>query len=272
MDANPFTTHVYLGPDYFCDRNTELSHLIELFDNQRFGLLYSMRRLGKTGLIHHFHHTIGKRKDTICIYCDVHNTRNDGQFVSKVISAVLAGISGTPAAMLKKAGKFFASLRPVITFDPITQAPSIELDIRSPQQTEMSLRLLMEMLGSMPKKRYQIALDEFQQIATYGDSMIDATLRGYLDKAPNVHFLFCGSRQHLLLGLFSDAKRPFFGTVEHMQLGYIDRAIYSDFIRDSFSKGGQSIDDQCINSILDWTRGHTFYTQYFCNRLFGQWR
>jgi AAA+ ATPase superfamily predicted ATPase len=270
MDGNPFTTHIYRGPEFFCDRNTELSHLIDLFDNHRFGLLYSMRRLGKTGLLHHFHHTLRKRKNTICIYCDVQNTRNDGEFVSKLITAVLSEIEGTQQAIIRKAGQFFSSLRPVVTFDPVTQAPQLQLDIQSGKETEISLRILMDMLGEMSGKRFQIALDEFQQISSYSESRIDATLRGYLDKAPNVHFLFCGSRQHILLGLFSDARRPFFGTVEHRQLGYLDRQIYKDFIASHFTSAGQQIDNQSLEAILDWTRVHTFYTQYFCNRLFSK--
>ena len=269
MAENPFTIYTYRGPGYFCDRNAELSSLLEMFDNQRYGLLYSLRRLGKTGLVHHFQHALNKRKGVITIYCDVQSTQNDGDFVTKMITAVVSGIEKTQKGITKRIGTFFSSLRPVITFDPVTNVPSLQLHIESKAEVQMSLDILFQMLGELSKK-VQISLDEFQQIANYPETMIDATLRGYLDKIPNVHFLFCGSQRHLLLGLFSDAKKPFFGAADQMQLRFLDRQIYHEFIAKHFRASRQYISDEAVDAAIDWTRGHTFYTQYFCNKLFSK--
>ena len=266
---NPFSTHLYHGPEYFCDRNSELSTLLEMFDNGRFGLLYSMRRLGKTGMIHHFHQALDRRNGVVTVYCDIQNTRTDSEFASKLIEATVAAIETTQQGVLKRINSFFASLRPVFSFDPITNSPSIQLSIDSPKETQMSLRILMEMLGQIPFK-VQIALDEFQQIAAYDTTEIDATLRGFTHLAPNVHMVFSGSQQHLLLGLFSDARRPFFGTVDHLRLGPIEMQVYGSFIFDKFTERGQNIAHEAITEILDWTRRHTFYTQYMCNRIFAK--
>jgi AAA+ ATPase superfamily predicted ATPase len=269
MKENPFTIYTYRGPEYFCDRNAELSLLLELIDNRRYGLLYSMRRLGKTGLIHHFHHTLKKRKGVITVYCDVQNTRSDAAFATKLITAVVGAIEKTPKGATQRIGAFFSSLRPVLSFDPVTQTPSLQLQIESAKDVQMSLNVLFQMLGET-KKTVQIALDEFQQIANYDDTVIDSTLRGYLDKVPNVHFLFCGSQRHVLLELFSDAKKPFYGAVEQMQLQFLDRQFYREFITSHFLKAGQKITEDAVSDILDWTRGHKFYTQYFCNKLFSK--
>lgn len=270
MSTNPFTIYTYKGPDHFCDRNTELSRLLEMFDNQRYTLLYSMRRLGKTGLVHHFHNSLRKRKKTVCVYCDVQNTKSDGEFVTKLISAVVSAIETSQDRITSRIGRFFSSLRPVLTFDPVTHAPSLQLNIETAKEVEVSLNILMKMLGELPGS-VQIALDEFQQIATYEqETVIDATLRGYLGKIPNVHFLFCGSQRHLLLGLFSDARKPFFGTVEQMQLQLLDPQIYQEFIVRHFEAGDREINEEAVSEILEWTRGHTFYTQYFCNKLYAK--
>lgn len=270
MSDNRFEIYTYKSPEYFCDRNTELSRLIEMFDNQRFTMLYSMRRLGKTGLVHHFHHSLKKRKKTICVYCDMQNTQNDGEFVTKLVSSIFSAIEPTQDKITRRIGRFFSSLRPVLTFDPITQEPSLQLNIQSAKEVEVSMHILMKMIGELPYK-IQISIDEFQQIATYQqETVIDATIRGYFDLIPNVHFLFCGSQRHLLQGLFSDARKPFFGAVEQMQLQLIDPQIYGEFITHHFKVGKMRIKEKAVSEILDWTRGHTFYTQYVCNKLYAK--
>jgi len=269
MTENPFTIYTYRGPRYFCDRNAELSSLLEMFVNQRYGLLYSLRRLGKTGLVHHFQHTVSKRKGVVTVYCDVQNTQSDGEFATKMITAVVSGIEKTQKGITKRIGTFFSSLRPVLTFDPVTNTPSLQLHIASRAEVQMSLDILFQMLGELSKE-VQISLDEFQQITNYQETVIDATLRGYLDKIPNVHFLFCGSQRHLLMGLFADAKKPFFGSVDQIQLQFLDRQIYHEFIAAHFRASKQKISDEAVDAALDWTRGHTFYTQYVCNKLFSK--
>lgn len=269
MHKNPFTISTYRGPKYFCDRNSELSRLIEMFDNYRYGLLYSMRRLGKTGLVHHFHHTLSRRKDIIAVYCDVQNTRTDAEFVTKMITATVSAIENSQKGIARRIGAYFSSLRPVLTFDPVTHVPVLQLHIESRKDVEVSLSILIDMLSKVPKK-VQITLDEFQQITNYEETLIDATLRGYQNKIPNVHFLFCGSQRHLLMGLFSDAQRPFFGSAEQMQLQFLDRQVYHEFIASHFRASKQKIEDDAVSAILDWTRSHTFYTQYFCNKLFSK--
>ncbi len=85
-----------------------------------------------------------------------------------------------------------------------------------------------------------------------------------------MHFLFSGSQRHLLLALFSDAKKPFYNLVDQLHLQPLDLQVYSQFIEKQFAKDQQKISAEHIAEILQWTRGHTFYTQYFCNRLFAK--
>jgi len=49
---NPFPTTGYIGKEYFCDRETELTTLKNLVENGVNTTLISPRRLGKSALIH----------------------------------------------------------------------------------------------------------------------------------------------------------------------------------------------------------------------------
>jgi AAA+ ATPase superfamily predicted ATPase len=56
-DINPFPSSVYKGPEYFCNRVAETKQMNQLIKNGVHIALFSIRRLGKTGLIHHVFHT-----------------------------------------------------------------------------------------------------------------------------------------------------------------------------------------------------------------------
>jgi hypothetical protein len=51
-------------------------------------------------------------------------------------------------------------------------------------------------------------------------------------------------------------------------LGKIEKSHYLPFIIDHFKRGAIRIEPKEVEEILDWTKRHTYYTQYFCHRLF----
>jgi AAA+ ATPase superfamily predicted ATPase len=50
-DINPFSSSVYKGPEYFCNRVEETKQMNLLIKNGVHIALFAIRRLGKTGLI-----------------------------------------------------------------------------------------------------------------------------------------------------------------------------------------------------------------------------
>lgn len=263
---NPFPITNYLGPKYFCDRNSELSSLLDAFNNQRPIVLHAIRRIGKTGLIHHFHHHL-KKKKVITVYIDVLDTHNDASFANKLIQACIAALETKKEGIITRLTTYFSRLRPVISFNPYNGLPEIELTLNTQKDIGHSLSALAEMLGNI-KQPIQIAIDEFQQISLYESTQIDATLRSHFHKMTNVHFLFSGSQRHLLLGLFSDNKKALFGSSQLMGLSHIDPQMYQSFIIKTFDKASIKMKDEACEEIVNWTYNHTFYTQYVCNRLY----
>ncbi len=264
---NPFFIYQYGGPHYFCDREEELKNLLDAVKNQRPIVLHSKRRMGKTGIIHHLHYHLQKKRQ-VCIYADVLDTSSDTDFVNTLVNASLKSISKNRNTVIKIVSEFFAKYQPKFSFDTLTGNPIVQLDINKPEEVKMSMDLLFDMLSST-KKKIQIAIDEFQQIKEYKSTQIDATLRKHLQLNPNIHIIFCGSQRHILLDLFNDPKSPMYRTVQQMSVPEIPYPAYMDFIQKLFSEGGQKIDERVAHNILQWTKGHTFYVQYICNRLYS---
>lgn len=264
---NPFELFSYQGPKYFCDREEELETLMDAFDHRRNLVLHSKRRLGKTNLIHHWHHHLRQRKDVICIYLDVLNTTMDSEFVSKLVTEVVNAVEQEEGKALRFLN-YFKNLKPQVGVDPLNGSPTFTIQTDSPAEVQYSLETAMRLLIDR-KENIQIAIDEFQQIGNYESSVIDATLRAYFPKAKNIHFLFSGSDQHLLTTLFSSPAKPLFASTQMMELQYIGHKPYYEFIKYHFESNGKSIADIVLHRILKWTKQHTFYTHFLCNTLYN---
>ena len=70
--------------------------------------------------------------------------------------------------------------------------------------------------------------------------------------------------------MFSQYGKPFYQSTNMMPVNKLDKNKYSEFIQNKFSLGKMEINRENVNKILDWTRTHTFYTQFICNRIWAK--
>jgi len=270
MKHNPFLITGYRSPEYFCDREKEKERMLNAFRNQRNMTLISSRRMGKTGLILHAFNQASKDKSRVPVYFDIMGTTGLDEFAETFSNAVIRSIARTENA-LKGFLKKLSALRPGVSFDPLTGAPRISLDIRNERDVSLSLDLLFELVAG-EKRSFIIAIDEFQQIASYTEKNVEAILRSHIQRVPNMTFVFSGSKKHMLSDMFSQPSRPFFSSTEMMFLDVIDKHEYFGFIRRHFTSSGKVIQDDALDRIAELTGMHTFYVQFLCNRLFGAYK
>lgn len=141
------------------------------------------------------------------------------------------------------------------------------MDINQPKQLEKTIPQLLQFLNIQNIKTV-IAIDEFQQILNYPEKNVEAILRTSIQQLKNVNFIFCGSNQAMMLEIFNSAKRPFYASTKSLNLQKIDPLEYTKFIKTLFTKNGFMINSVSIESILELTCGHTYYTQCLCHQLF----
>lgn len=70
--------------------------------------------------------------------------------------------------------------------------------------------------------------------------------------------------------MFTNAKKPFYESSRTVYIDRIDLEKYKAFITSLFNKAGKNIDDDAVDFILDWTKRHTYYTQFVCNQVFAE--
>lgn len=269
MKRNPFIISGYISPEYFCDREEETARILSAVKNGRHMTLFSPRRMGKTGLIRHAFYKGERKKDFIPVYLDIMATSNLKEFSEIFGKAVLSAI-GRNEAVMKKMLKRLSSLRLKLAIDHLTGEPSLSFDVNNNREAEVSLETIFRYLGDQPK-RIVIAIDEFQQITAYPEKNLEAILRSHLQAVNNVSFIFSGSRKHILTEIFSTPDRPFYNNTELMEIKTIDSPAYLHFIKTKFEEGKISISDNALERIAELTSLHTFYVQFFCNRLYSEY-
>lgn len=261
---NPFVTVGYYGPVYFCDREKETSQLKKNMLNGNSTALISVRRIGKTGLIHHLlNHIPAGWKG---IYVDIQETENLNQFLNKISTSVIQSFS-EKSKPGQKIWQFIKSLRPVVSFDTLTGAPQATFEVKR-HEAESNIHAILLFLEKQ-NSRILLAIDEFQQILNYPEKNTDAWLRSKIQELNNLFFIFSGSSQHLMKDLFANPQRPFFRSTHLLKLEKLNKTAYKNFIIKMFSKYNKEIEGQIAEKILEWTEIHTFYVQQLCNRIFS---
>lgn len=266
--ANPFFTLGYGGPEYFCDREEETSTLVTALVNGRNVAVISPRRLGKTGLIlHTFNRLMAEDSTRRCFYLDIYNTENQTELVQLMASAILGSMDTFGERLMASLSAFFKSCRPVFSIDPMTGTPSVTLDIQ-PHQSSTTLK---EIISYMCESKHEcfIAIDEFQQILEYPEEGTEALLRSVAQFAPNVHFIYAGSKQHLMADMFSSPRRPFYQSTQRMGIMPLKKEVYYEFASRLMKNGGKELPFEIFSDAYDFARGYTYYIQDIMNRLYS---
>lgn len=267
--TNPFFTLGYGGPEYFCDREAETAKLVEALTNGRNVALISPRRLGKTGLIHHtFHRLTNEDESRRCFYIDIYNTQNQHDFVLALAKEILGKIDSFGEKLMAQLTTFFKSCRPVFSMDPYSGVPTVSLDIQ-PQQSETSLKEIMEYMKSSGHECF-VAIDEFQQILEYPEKGTEALIRSVVQFAPNVHFVFAGSKQHLMANIFSSPRRPFYQSTTRMSISPLKEDVYYEFAAKLMRQSGKELPEEVFHNVYTFAHGFTYYIQDIMNRLYSK--
>ena len=264
---NPFYLIPHAPEPYFCDREQETKDILHLLDNGANVTLISPRRYGKTGLIYHVFDQLSERKrGPEVFYMDIYATTCADEFLAvfaESISKVLKKDS-----LVKSFLKTLGRIRPVVSQDAFSGEPKLSFSFQTDSDRRYSLKALLDYLETRPSKVI-VAIDEFQQIRHYEGMSMEALLRTYIQPLSNVQFIFSGSRRHVMADMFASEKSPFYESAALYSLDKINWDVYAGFIKERFASGRKTITQQAVDFILEWTRCHTFYTQFLCNRVFA---
>ena len=264
---NPFVISGYVSPEYFCDREAESAQLIREVCNGNNVALLSTRRMGKSGLIQHCFQKPELRDDYYTFFIDIYPTKSLREFVFALSKNILESLKPRGKRALETFLKCIHSLQAGISFD-VAGNPSFNVQLGDIQYTETTLDEIFKYLAAADKPCI-VAIDEFQQIATYPEKNVEALLRTYVQRCPNAHFIFAGSQRHTMGKMFTSASRPFYQSVSMMHLESIGLEEYIRFARQHFEKAGKEIESTVVRTIYERFNGITWYIQKMLNTLYA---
>ena len=265
---NPFVTNGYAGAEYFCDRVEETTAIRELLLNENNVALISPRRLGKTDLIWHVFDDKDIRKSHHCFIVDIYATKNVGDFVNVLGKAVIDELRPKGKKAWERFISVVSSLRSEISFD-MNGMPVWSVSMGAIDNPSITLDEIFSYLNQA-EKPCLVAIDEFQQITRYEDETVEATMRTYVQRCTNAHFIFSGSQRHIMDGMFTSPSRPFYQSVTIINLPPLDLDVYTDFCVSKFEQAGKHLERDVVASIYDRFDAVTSYMHRVLNVLYSK--
>jgi len=266
--SNPFITSGYVSDDFFCDREKESMELTKTITNGNNLAIISPRRMGKTGLIQHCFYQPEISQNYNCFFIDIYATNNLKEFVFMLGKEIFETLKPNGKKFVDNFFSVISSLRPAFKLDIITGAPTFDIGIGEINEPAFSLDQIFKYLESA-EKPCLVAIDEFQQIANYTETNIEAILRTHIQHCKNTSFIFAGSQRHLMQNIFFSHSRPFYQSVSLMQLNAIKEPVYIEFVQHHFDSDDKVISEELVSKVYQLFEGHTWYIQNIFNELYA---
>lgn len=265
---NPFITNGYAGNRYFCDRIDETRTIVEMLTNDNNIAVISPRRVGKTELIKHCFSQKAITDNYNTFIIDIYATTSLSDFINVFGKAIVEALRPKGRAVWEKFVQILTSFKSEISFD-MNGLPVWNTSVGAIANPQLTLDEIFTYLDNADKPCL-IAIDEFQQITSYADRNIEATLRTYVQRCTNAHFIFSGSQRHLMGAMFTSPSRPFYQSVNIINLPIIPMDKYVEFAMDKFTEAGKNLAPDVVPILYEKFDGVTSYLQKVMNVLWSR--
>jgi len=262
MEANPFVFARPLEPDELVDREAELALLAERRESAVNTRLASPRDYGKTSLLHRAV-ADARTAGTGAVLVDLYGVRTAGQMAAQIERAYEALPSGPlrrAHAALRKRGASIGLQTPVA---------GASLSVGAGEAGERALLDALDLprtLHERTERQVLIVFDEFQTVL---QADLDALVRSVIQHhGRGVTYVFSGSHPGMMLSLFADRRRPFYGQAAPLQLGRLPRQALAAYVTERFTESDRDV-GEALGWLLDLVDGHPQRAMLFAHLL---WR
>ena len=261
----PFRYGCVVDGEYFCPRPELERQLRRYAESGQNLVIQGERRMGKTSLVKK---AISGMKGERLLYIDLYGIRTLSDFCRRV----MAGVGGVTEKMsfLKKALALAHRLRPALTIDSATGAPTITVDARAAAEPD-SLGAVMSTVKRLAEDGgLCVVMDEFQDLLKLDNAArILAEMRGTIQFQSDTPYFYLGSARNEMLRIFTHYDSPFFKSALPFEVPPIDAAEFAKFIVSRFRKGGCGIDTKAAQAIIGFADGVSGDVQELCDALWS---
>lgn len=261
-DSNPFVFARPLEPDELVDREDELALLAERRRDGVNSRLSSPRDYGKTSLLQRAV-TDAREAGAGGVLVDLYGVRTAGQMAAQIersYETLPTGALRKAHAALRKRGARLGVQTPV---------GGASLSVGAGEAGERALLDALDLPHALNERTgspVMVVFDEFQVVLQV---QLDALIRSVIQHhGRGVTYVFSGSHPGMMLSLFADRRRPFYGQAAPMHLGRLPREALASYIDERFERSGRDA-GEALAWLLDLVDGHPQRAMLFAHLL---WR
>ncbi|MCQ2402346.1 MAG: ATP-binding protein [Lentisphaeria bacterium] len=248
--------------DEFTDRQEETARLLKNFTYGINTFIISPRRLGKTSLVKKVQ-ALSETPERLVVYLDLFQCRSREEFCQKFASTILTQVGGSLEKCLHYVRSIFENLTLGIKISA-TGTGEIHADLDISQHPAL-LEKVLQLPEEIARRRnidIVICLDEFQEIASFTDSLaFQKTLRSIWQQQEHTSYCLFGSRYHLMEELLDKPSKPFYKFGDVIYLKTIPEEYWISFICDKFQSCGITIPKELALKICHSVSNHSSYVQ-----------
>ena len=260
---NPFVFGKAVEGAYFTDRAEDAKRLHANLTHGINTIIISPRRWGKTSLVKKVIEEID-RSDIKPVFIDIFQCKSEYEFYHAFATAVIKQTSSKLDEWVETAKTFLSNISPKFSFgsDPMNDF-SLSFEWSPKDDTESDILQLPEKIAQTKNVHLVVCLDEFQQIADFGDSLkFQKKLRSIWQHQQNVTYCMFGSKKHLMENIFNDKSKPFYKFGDMMFLKKIPTEEWVPFICTKFQETGKTISTEQAAKICEATENLSSYVQH----------
>ena len=236
-------------------------------------VLIAPRRFGKTSILLEIMERL-KHHDAFQAYVDFFSTPTKRILAEKITESVLSN---------RKLGsafhKFKNNIRELlkqVQLKQVVEDFEFILDFADEKKNDFDVLTqsidFIETFAGKFNKRIVCGFDEFGDLEKLDGTEIVKLFRSKLQLQKNTSFIFSGSYESVMNRLFLNSKSPFYRFSRIIQPGMIDTDVFESYLTGKFELLKIPVSRQRIREILDFTKGHPYYTQLICQQIELEWK
>lgn len=254
----------------FTDREKEIFRLKNNFNSLTNTVIISPRRWGKTSLVKHASLLASKENKKIrIVHLDIFNIRSEYEFYLLMANEVLKTTSSGWDDFVKNTRLFLKQLLPQISFSPDKQSKiSFSIGWEQLQKHPDDILNLAENIAVKRNLHIIICIDEFQNIASFEHpDAFQRKLRAHWQTHQKTAYCLYGSKQHMLLDVFSNYSMPFYKFGDIIFLEKIPVLNWISFIQKRFADTKKEISSEEAKRIALLADNHPYYVQQLAQQV-----
>lgn len=254
----------------FTNRAKEIARLKNNFNSLVNTIIISPRRWGKTSLVKQASWlAVKESKNLKIVHLDIFNIRSEYEFYLLLANEVLKAASSGWDEMVKNTRHFLKQLIPQISFSPDMQSKvSFSIGWEELQKHPDDILNLAENIALKKDLNIIICIDEFQNIALFDQpDAFQRKLRSHWQTHQKTAYCLYGSKQQMLLDVFSNYAMPFYKFGDILFLEKIAAEEWVSFIQKRFQDTGKEISSSDAERIAVLAENHSYYVQQLAQQV-----